>query len=187
MTGFWPVFGLTYVAATLLISGGWHLLRFRSFRHLVRSHEIVPSPLVTATAALTPIAELSAGTAALLLAVAPTALAPARVLLTTTGVLGVVFVLYVRRLLRQPVRSVACGCSPLSSPVTPASLIPGGALAAVSVTALAATFVPSGPADAAARGPGLLAVLPPLWGVALAALVMLVPASMPPSVVDSRW
>ncbi|MGH3961968.1 MAG: hypothetical protein ACRDRY_01750, partial [Pseudonocardiaceae bacterium] len=62
------------------------------------------------------------------------------------------------------------GCTPLPAPLAPASLLPAGMLAVVAILALGA--IAAGP-----RGPGT--AFPLLWGVTLALLVVLVPASVP--------
>jgi hypothetical protein len=184
---FWSSFGLTYVATALLASGASHLLGFSSFRDVVDDHAIVPARFALIVVLLTLIAELVTGTAALVLLIAQSSAVPALLLFAFAGALGVGFVAYVRRLLRQPDRASSCGCSPLASPLTSASQLPGVALSTVSAVALAATFLLDRNM-AAAHGDsfGSLGLLPPLWGVTLAVLVMLVPASVPSLAVDRR-
>lgn len=187
MISFWSSFGLAFIATTLLASGATHAIGFSSFRNLIRDHAIIPSRGAPIVALLTVLAELTAGAAALVFLLSQSTAGPTVVLFAVTGALGVAFVLYLRRLLRQPHRASGCGCTPLSSPLTPASQLPGAALAAVSATALVAAFLQiryGGAADPDSVGP--LAVMAPLWGLTLAVLVMLVPASVPSLTVDRR-
>ncbi|MGH2941847.1 MAG: MauE/DoxX family redox-associated membrane protein [Solirubrobacteraceae bacterium] len=176
LSAFFASFGFAYLAATLLASAAGHLAALARFRDLVRSHAILPPRLVMPGVLGVLGFELVGGVAALLFAVErrpPTA--PVVVLCAASAVAGLAFVLYVRRLLRT-VAAAPCGCSPLSGPTTSASLVLGAALALVSVVALAATV-----AQAASGGEveGIALVLAPAWGVTMAALTMLVPASMP--------
>jgi hypothetical protein len=183
VVSFWTQLGLAYAATTLLASGVSHGIGFGSFRNLIRDHAIIPSRAAPLVAAATLLAELAAGTMALVLLLRRSATVPTLLFFAAIGALGVAFVFYIRRLLRRPHTTSGCGCTPLSSPLTPASQLPGAALAAVSVTALAATFLQNW--YAGPGGFGALTVLPTLWGVTLAFLVMLVPASTPSPTVDS--
>jgi hypothetical protein len=179
MTTFVSALGFAYVAAALLASGVAHLLGFREFRALVTTHGVVSPGRSSFVAAAVLGVELAAGAAALRFAVqGDTGTLPAAVVFGVTAVLGMGFVLYVRRLLEAP-PSAGCGCTPLGGPVTAASLLPGAALVAVAAVALLATVAGPG---AGLELAGAAAALPRLAGVTLAAAVMLVPASMPPPV-----
>jgi hypothetical protein len=185
LISFLASFAFAYLAAALLASGAGHLLGFIGFRDLVRAHTIVPQRLATPVALCVLSFELVAGTIALLLAVRRgNDVGLAFLLCAATTAAGLGFVLYVRRLLQSPT-AVACGCSPLTGPTTPASLIPGAALLVIS--AIAVVVVALAPAQGAAgEVDGLVGVLPQLWGVTLAGIVMLVPASMPAPAVTDR-
>lgn len=185
MISFWPAFGLAYVATTLLASAVSHAVQFGSFRELVRDHAIVASRRAPLTAALTMIGEATAGAAALVLLLRQPAAAATLLLFTATGAMGVGFLFYIRRLLRRRHSGLGCGCTPLSSPLTPVSQLPSAALAVVSCTGLAGLLVAGGMGATLASG-GSLAVLAPLWGVTLAVLVMLAPASVPSTAPDRR-
>lgn len=176
LSGFFASFGFTYLAATLLASAAGHLMRFAGFRDLVRGHAILPPRLVTPGVLCVLSFELLAGAAALLFAVRRNPeVTPAVVLCAASAVAGLGFVVYVRRLLRTSA-APPCGCSPLSGPTTSATLVPGAALALVSVVALTATLAR---APAGSEVDGIVRALAPVWGVTMAALTMLVPASMP--------
>lgn len=174
LTAFLSSSGFAYLAAALLASGAGHLLDLRGFRDLLRTHAILPSRLVTPAVLCALSFELVGGATALLLAVQQDpAVAPAVVLCAATAIAGLGFVVYVRRLLRTSA-AAPCGCSPLAGPTTPASLLLGAALVLTSAVTLTATAaLPAGDVDGVAR------LLAPVWGVTLAAVTMLVPASMP--------
>lgn len=187
MITFWWPFGCAYLAATLLPSGVSHLFGFGSFRDLLRTHAIIPQRLATPVALTTLLAELVAGSAALILLPLHRA-AAAMLLFGGTAVVGLGFLLYVRRLLGRPGRAVSCGCSPLAAPLTSASVLPGAMLAVVSVTALAVTVIGDRlPGVPTGEFVGALSWFPPLSGVTLAAVVMLVPASAPSPATEGRW
>jgi hypothetical protein len=184
LTSFLISMGRAYLAVTLLASGVGHVVRFRSFRDLVRTHGLVPARLATAVALLTMLAEVGFGAAALVLVAQRPDPGTDVLLFAGPAVLGLLFVGYVRRLLRRPGRATSCGCSPLAGPLTPAALVPGVALALVSATALvaAALAITTAPVAAAATdAPWLLSVL---WGATLAIVVLLVPAAVPRGVAD---
>lgn len=178
LSGFLSSFGFAFLAATLLASGASHVVGIVGFRDLVREHAIVPRRLVLPVVLGVLSLELIGGAAALLLAVQQRPdVAPAVVLCTASALAGVGFVLYVRRLLRTN-SAAPCGCSPFTGPTTAASLILGAALALASVLALATTLaLSSGPERNEIEG--IAHALAVSWGVTMAALTMLVPASMP--------
>lgn len=179
MITFVSLFALAYVASTLLVSAAGHLLAFVAFRDTVRAHAIVPARPATPVALAVTLFELGAGATAVVLA-APDRAAPppAALLLTATALAGTGFAVYVRRLLvRSP--AIGCGCSPLAAPTTPASLVPGVALALVSAGGMAAILIVAAAPSAATDLEGGLGLLPRLWGLTLALAVMLLPASIP--------
>jgi hypothetical protein len=170
--------GFAYIAAMLLASGAGHLRDIVGFRDLVRAHAILPPRVVSPGVFCVLAFELGGGATALLLATQQRpAVAPAAALCVATAGAGLGFVSYLRRLLRTS-SAAPCGCSPFSGPTTPASLMLGAALVLASVVALVATLaLELGPA--ADRLDGIAPALASLWGVTLAALTMLVPATMP--------
>jgi hypothetical protein len=186
MISFWPAFGLAYLATTLLASAVSHAVRFGSFRDLIRDHAILPSRGESPAALLTLLAEAAAGAAAIVLLLRQPDAAATLLLFAATGALGVGFLIYIRRLLRQPHSTSGCGCTPLSSPLTQASQLPSAALVVVSAAGLAAALLSAWKPLAVVEGGGSLSALPPLWGVTVAVLVMLAPASMPSATIDSR-
>ena len=178
LSGFLASFGFAFLATTLLASGASHVAGIVGFRDLVRAHAIVPQRLVLPVVLGVLGLELIGGAAALLLAMQQRPdVAPAVALCSASSLAGLGFVFYIRRLLRTKA-AAPCGCSPFAGPTTPASLILGAALALASVLALATTL-------ALASGPerneieGVAHALAATWGVTMAALTMLVPASVP--------
>lgn len=166
---------LGYLAAGLLASGIHHAAGWTSFREIVRSHRIVPVGLATPLAILITVVELVAGSAALGVLFSDKVAARAPVLFSVCTVLGIAFALYVRRLLRNPTGITSCGCSSFAAPLTIASIIPALALAVVSLSGLAAAALGFGNT----LNQSFVTGLPLVWGVTLALLVNLLPASMP--------
>ena len=191
MRGF--VYGLsfTFLAVMLLVSGVGHATRFARFRGILRDHGVVPPIHSGLIAALVTGVELLTGAvvASVLLLpaaasphVAATATSPAYVTGTVvSAALGGAFLLYLRRLLRQPPRALSCGCSFLSGQLTPASLAPAASLLLVSLLALAAARF-AGQAAFFRTGEGSSAVLSIGWGATLAVLVLVLPAAVAPRV-----
>jgi hypothetical protein len=169
-------FALAQIAAALLASGLAHLVRFAPFRALVREHGLIPRGFTTPVALGVLGLELAAGGAALAALLAAGSPRQHLALFAVCAVLGTAFAVYVRALLRRPVRASACGCSPVSSPLTPASLVPSVALLVASLAGAAAV------AMGAATGSGaepLAVLLAVLWGLTLAGLQFLYPAAIP--------
>lgn len=164
MTAFVTAVGLGYVVVALLPGGLVHLLRPAAFAGLVRAHGIVAprwaGPVALAVAAV----EVTTGGVAAVVAVGG---GPAWPVLAVAVVLGPLFVAYLTRLLARGESGLGCGCTPLSGPLTSASLLPAAALTVVAATALVAGGPSPGPLLGAA------------WGAALAAVVILVPATVP--------
>jgi uncharacterized membrane protein len=178
---------LSFVAAMLLASGIGHLLGWGRFGALVRSHRVVPASLTTAVALLVGVFELASAGIALAALSSSAASTLAVPLFVVCAAAGCVFVWYVRQLLRNPAGIASCGCSPLPGPLTPASLVPASGLLLVSTAGLAATsLVSRQPLSIAYQSLGIATALPVAWGVTLAALVMLFPASMPRLAADRR-
>jgi hypothetical protein len=80
-------------------------------------------------------------------------------------------------LLQNPAGITSCGCSSFASPLTIASIVPALALALVSLSGLVITAFGYGNT----LNSGFAMVLPLVWGVTLALIINLVPASMPAS------
>jgi hypothetical protein len=180
VTAFWLPLGLAYVTVTLMTSGAGHLVRPAVFRAVVRRHGIVPVRLAAPVAAATVVAELSLGTTAAVLLIRGPGTGPAAALFVATTLMGLAFLVYVRRLLRVPAGDVGCGCSPLAGPLTPAARVPAVALAVLSALSLAAALAGDAAAAAAVAGDGAAAEpLGWLWGATLAVVVLLVPAVAP--------
>jgi hypothetical protein len=184
MLTFVVVFALAQIAATVLASGVGHLVRLGSFRALVREHGLVSrgwaAPVALGVLAL----ELLAGGAALTALLAGASPGEQALLFAACAGLGGAFTVYVRALLRRPVRAGSCGCSPVASPLTPASLVPSVALLAVSLAGAGATLLgpdAAPPAGASSTEP-LAPFLASLWGLTLAGLQFLYPAAIPAAV-----
>jgi hypothetical protein len=178
---------LSFVAAMLLASGIGHLLGLDRFGALVRSHRVVPASLAIVVALLVCMFELAAAGIALAVLWSSAVSILAAPLFVVCAAAGCMFVWYVRRLLRDPAGIVSCGCSPVPGPFTPASLVPAAGLLLVSAAGLAAAYlVTRQPLSVAYQSFGIATALPIAWGVTLAALAMLFPASMPRLAVDRR-
>lgn len=175
------VFSLACLAALLLTTGGGHGIGFLAFRALLREHEVLPIPLVTAAAGLLVCLELSLGLTALLLLAGNLSTTVAPALFAAGAGVGAMFWLYVRRLLRHATKPTRCGCTPLSSPLTPAAMLPAATL---TLTSCAGLLVAGW-----ARAPRALEVIQEygsaafagavLAGVVWTGITILVPASMP--------
>jgi hypothetical protein len=173
---------LGYVAAGLTAGGLYHAARLTSFSETVQSHRIIPAGIAMPAAILVTIFELAAGGAAILVLFSDDVAAHAPLLFVICAVSGIVFALYVRQLLRNPRGITSCGCSAFAGPLTIASIIPALALALVSALGLAT--IASGFANALNQN--LPVVLPLAWGVTLALIVNLIPASMPRPAFEQR-
>jgi hypothetical protein len=178
---FFLYFGFAYIATTLLATGLNHVGGFTAFRDLVKAHGIVPSRWILPVVSAIVVLELVAGGLAIGLLVGALSPALAAPVFALCACAGFVFLLYIRRLLQQPVRTSSCGCLPVSTPLTQSSLTPSGSLVVVSVSGLAAAA--NAQADAGASGPVVLAAL---WGVTLASLLVLSQAALPAAVGGGR-
>jgi hypothetical protein len=172
---FFSNFALSFIAATLLVSGWGHALRPGSFGRVVRSHGVFPSWLITGLTIAVCFFELLVGTlAALSLRSAASFAARVAVLAAAAGA-GVAFWVYLRRLLSDdPGAARTCGCSPLSAPLTKASLAPSISLVIVAIVGFAATAAIG--ADHIVSN--LERALPCLWGVSLSGMTLLYPAAV---------
>jgi hypothetical protein len=188
-------FATTFLAALLVSSGVAHAAAFPAFRATLESHGVVPAGVRTLVAVAVVSAELALGS--LLIAAGWSGSDGLAALAFGGGALvGTAFLLYVRRLLRQPAAASTCGCSPLTAPVTLASLVPAASLTFVAGVGLAAVWVEAdwlaagGVSaatlfmDAARREMGtaavaLLTLLPIAWGMTCAGVVWLLPAAAP--------
>ncbi len=180
---------LAYIAATMATSGVGHIAAFSDFRALVRGHRIIPPNLsLPVTMVLVGFELVTAGAAtALLFWKATVQHVPLLAVFVpgATALAALLFVRYVRGLLRRPVRASSCGCSPIPGPLTALSIVPARALLVVGTIALVAHALGGVPSFAAAYGSfGLAALLPAAWGPLLALVVMLIPGSI--SQLDAR-
>ena len=163
-------FAAGYLATTLLTSGFGHAVQFRWFQSDLRSHKVLPPRSIWLAAALITLLELAAGTAAV------RALLFERQgvgTLLVSFVLGLAFLAYVVKLLSAAVPPQSCGCSVIESPLTPASVAPATGLILAALLGLAVTLggERAGGAQEAALGVA--------WGITLAGLTLLLPATMP--------
>ncbi len=186
--GFMDYFSLSCLAALLLTTGGGHLSRFRAFRALLGEHDIIPAPFVPLAALSIPVIEMTSGAVALLLLAGNLQPFVAPSLFAAGAVVGTIFLFYVRQLLRRSTDSTSCGCSPLSSPLTPASMLPAATLILTSgVGFLSAVWSDVNRASALDSPYGLIvSALPIFAGVVFAGITILVPASMPLPTIDTR-
>lgn len=184
MLSFVHLAGLAFVAAALLATGGAHLAGLPGFARLLRQHGLLPGGLAAPLAAAVTGAELATGLAAL---AALSGRDPGSGPWSGTWafaaslVAGVAFLVYLRRLWRAG-HTGSCGCSPLASPLTPASFAPATFLAATGALGLLARWA-GAPAPPALQVWSGLAIA---WGVTLAGLVLLLPASAPGKVLEAE-
>ncbi len=171
---------LAFVAAVLLATGGAHLAGLGGFKRLLRQHGLLPGGLAAPLAVLVTGAELTVGLAALVALVGGESGLGRAAFAAALGV-GGAFVVYLRRLLRAG-HTGSCGCSPLASPLTPASFVPAASLVATGAFGLLARWTATA-APLPSRGWSGLAIA---WGLTLAALVLLLPASAPGNVAEAR-
>jgi uncharacterized membrane protein len=179
---------LGYVAATLMISGIGHVLGFAHFRDLIRAHSIIPTRMATATAVLVIGFELVGAVTSLAVLLNEEIAVRALPLFAVCAIAGGAFAFYIRRLLGRPEGITSCGCSPFAGPLTPASIVPGLTLLLMSLLGLMASGL--GYSGALGVTYGLLGIsiaLPLAWGVTLAVIVILLPASMPRPATNRRW
>ncbi len=172
--------GLAFVAFTLLATGGAHLAGLPGFARLLRQHGLLPGVLAAPLAVVVAGGELASGLAAL------AALAGGEPRLGTAAFAaalgaGAAFLAYLRRLLRAG-HTGSCGCSPLASPLTPASFVPAASLVVVGAMGLLARWAAASDALAPRAWSGLAVA----WGVTLAALVLLLPASAPGKTLEAE-
>jgi hypothetical protein len=171
--------GLAFVAASLLATGGAHLIGLPGFARLLRQHGLLPGVLATPLAVVVTGTELAIALAAL--AGSDPRFGP---WLGTTAfaaslAAGGVFLAYLRRL-RRSGHSGSCGCSPLASPLTPASFAPAAFLATTGALGLLARWA-AAPIPLSLQAWSGLAIA---WGVTLAGVVLLLPASAPGKVLE---
>jgi hypothetical protein len=177
-------FGAAFLATMLLPVGLVHALRFPAFRALVREHGIVGKRWSVWIAAAVTVTEVALG---LLAAFAPLGWlgeTSVELVFVAVLVLGVLFATYVRRLLNRPWRATSCGCSPFRTPLTPASRAPSAAMVVVALIGLGASAAGRGGGDPASMVDVALGVL---WGMTLAGLVLLFPATVPATVGRGAW
>jgi hypothetical protein len=186
LRGFAYGLSFAYLSAMLLAGGVGHALRFSRFRALIRGHGIVPGRWSGLVAAAVTAFELGVGAAFLGVLLLPASRPPEAALAASSAVVGLAFLLYLRRLLRQPVRTLSCGCSLLAAPLTSASLLPSASLLLVSTVGLAAVLL-QGAAAFQMPAVGLVWLLPACWGATLAFLVLVLPAIVAPRTGIERY
>jgi hypothetical protein len=173
-------FSLAYLAATLLSSGVGHLFTYVSFRTLVGAHRIIPLRWAPAIAAFVVVSELGGAGMALASLVRGQVVLPDLLLFAAGTLAGLAFTLYLRRLLAERPGIGSCGCSPLGGPLTPVSLVPATFLLLVSLAGMLATaFGLAQPLVLVGTLPPIAMMLPVMWGVTLAGIVILLPATAP--------
>ncbi len=173
---FASVFCPALIGSMLCTSGVAHLLGMRRLGELLRAHDVLPAGLARPAAVVVTLLECGLGAASLWLFASGRPAVGLALALGGVGLAGA-FLLYLVRLLRRGPTTVSCGCSPLSSPVTEASLVPAATLL-IAALVLGLALLPGG--DGA--GPWRLDLeflLPTAAGIVLAGLGFLVPASMP--------
>lgn len=179
MLAFVHLSGLAFVAATLLATGSAHLVGVAGFARLLRQHGLLPDALAAPLAMLVTGTELTIGLAALAALLGGDPRLATAAFAAALGA-GGMFVVYLRRLVRAG-HTGSCGCSPLASPLTPASFVPAASLVATGAIGLLARW-----ATVALPRPGVWSSLAIAWGLTLAALVLLLPATAPGNVAEAR-
>jgi len=179
--GFVYYFSLSCLAAILLTTGFGHLVKFPVFRALLVEHQIAPIRIVTLVAIFVLAVEFVTGTIALLLIAGGLRTQFSSLLFAAGASAGIVFLVYVRHLLRRSTGATACGCSPLPSPLTPVAMLPAATLGLVSCAGLISALWPATNLSTALAGEhaSVLYALPILSGVVFAGITILAPASMP--------
>jgi hypothetical protein len=173
MTGFTATCALAFVAALLLVSGGSHLAAPRRFARLLARQGVVPTAWTLPAATAVTAGELAIAGCALA-ALSGAAPGLAAVASAASLAIGGAFLFYLRHLMASG-HTGSCGCTPVDAPWTPASFAPAAGLAVAGAAGLAAALAPPPlPPALAALGAG--------WGLTLAGLVLLLPASAPANV-----
>jgi hypothetical protein len=173
MAEFFSAFACAYIGATFLASGSYHLIAIGSFVKNLRRHKVLPKSLQMAAALSVTAFELAmAGAAGIATGSGPRLVRAGIFLLGAAA--GGLFLIYLRALLRKGAGD-DCGCLPLRSPLTPVSLFPAAAIIGVSIAGAVAALAGSN-----SVGGGGVLLLPAAWGVTLALLAPLFPATMPP-------
>jgi hypothetical protein len=170
MRSFVPQFACVFACAMLLASAAGHVRHPRRFLQAIRGHRAIPRGLVWPAAVIVTLVEVG------IVALALTALGgavDARVPLGAAAVLGIVFLVYLMRLLMRESPPATCGCSPVDSPLTPAALIPAFGLTAIPAAGLA-MFEPSWN-----PGTAIEQALAVLCAMTMALLTVLAPAAAP--------
>jgi len=178
MSGFVALCGLAFVAALCGATGGAHLAGLPGFSRLLRRHALLPSGLAAPAAVAVAGAELAIAAAAVAaLAGGDPRLAAAA--FAGAAAVGAAFLAYLRRLLASG-HTGSCGCTPLASPLTPASFVPAAGLVVTGALGLAAGGAAGGFAALPALPAGApWSALAAGWGLVLVALVLLLPATAP--------
>ncbi|MGH9150268.1 MAG: MauE/DoxX family redox-associated membrane protein [Acidimicrobiales bacterium] len=186
MAAYLHPFGLAYLAATLVASGGGHLAAFSTTVRVIGEHRVVPGAAATLVAGALVTVELGLAAAAVAaLAGGLDAAAPA--ILAAGAATAGAFLLYLWRLLRAPVRPTSCGCSPIPARLTPLAALPAAVLLLACATGLAsATFDPPASLAALYEWAGVGASLPVMAGATLAVLVLLYPSAITPAPSTAR-
>lgn len=184
LTGFAYGLSFAFLSAMLLASGVGHALGFVRFRALIRGHGIVPVPWSGLVAGVVTASELGMGAAMAGVLLRPASTPSEAALAAGSALAALAFQFYLRRLLRQPVRTHSCGCSPLASPLTAASLAPSASLLLASAVGLGTALL-QGATAFRMPSEGLVRLLPAGWGATLAFLVLVLPAVVAPHTAPS--
>lgn len=172
MPSFIAALAASFVTILLTASALGHLLRFGRFRAVIQSHGTVPRALILPAALAVLVFELSvaAGCATILWSEDESPWQARFFALAAAG--GFLFAAYIRVLLQHPEGVQSCGCTPLEGLLSPISLAPGLAL----MMAGAIGWMYSGELFMAEQA--LPKLLGSGWGLTLALLTMLLPASL---------
>lgn len=180
MLTFLGCLSMAYIAATLGLTGLYHLARHRTFRDVLRQHGLLPSPFIVPVAIVIAVAELLLSAGALVGMTARTSDPSSAYIASGVAVLlGLVFIVYILLLLSSPARNLACGCSPFAGETSRLSLIPGAGLALAAALGLTGMAAGGTASLRYATGEfGGLALLAAGYGVMLAILVMFAPEAL---------
>jgi hypothetical protein len=169
---------IAFLSAMFLAGGAAHATGFERFRKLIRSHGVLPPGWVGALTFAVTALELALGFALALAVLLLEAGFHDVAAVIGCAAAGFAFLSYLRGLLRKPVRPVSCGCSLLSSALTPWSVVPAVAVLIAAAVALPAALL--GGAEALRAEPSVR-LLSACWGVTLAWLVAVLPAVVAPA------
>jgi hypothetical protein len=170
---------LAFVVTLVWVSGVAHLLRLAHFAAVLQAHNLIPRRFTRLTASAVTALEWGIGLASFALLLNRPLPAAAMFLHTACLLSALAFAGYVRRLLHSQPQGVGCGCTALSGPLTAASIVPALAWGLASVVGILASWAMNTDMGLGASVTTGVLSLSIGWGVLMAALVTVFPATAP--------